>query len=83
MSDVQNTETPVDNNQAAMPKVISPGDAVMILIEAVEIAQNKGGVYTLEDAELLAVAKRVLKSILVPAEQVPASSPEPTPTQAG
>lgn len=70
MTDLQTPENVVSKPQQETPKIITPGDAILILIEAVEIAQNKGGVYTLEDAELLSVAKRVLKSLLVPKDQV-------------
>ena len=55
---------------------LTPARAAVILIEAVDMAQKAGGVYSLEDAAVLAAAKKVLLSAISIPEAPQAEAPQ-------
>lgn len=48
-----------NNKDVKVPEVLTPQQALNILIQGVNLAQNKGGVYNLSDAALIDKAVRV------------------------
>ncbi len=70
-------------NQAAPQQIsqedLTPARCAVILIEAVDRAQQVGGVYTLEDAALLAACKKILLGAITPAA---AEAPAPVQQEA-
>ena len=61
----------------------SVSEALNTLISAVNVAHNKGGVYSLEEAHYIHLAISYLNSLQQPAQpaQAPQSTPAPAPTQ--
>lgn len=68
-------------NQAATQQItqedLTPARSAIILIEAVDAAQKAGGVFTLEEAALLAACKKVLLAAITPAPQATEAPVQP------
>lgn len=63
---VAESAAPQPATQAPQTEELTPVRAIVILIEAVDKAQQAGGVYSLEDAALLAACKKIVIGAIQP-----------------